>query len=141
MKRYIFISVLLFTAGAGAGFFGGISTTRETATTPPAVQRPVPTQTTPVTGSEEVSKPAGEGMTPVEMSTYLEELPADVTFDMTYMNYLIKLRSTESGITRLARDKATNPELKAFARELYDADQQYITELYTKQRNWGFTHN
>lgn len=136
MKRTLVIVVITLSIGVGAGFYGARVTapTQEPVTNdPPPVQIPV--------AAFVADKPSGEGMTPDEMFTYLSEMPPGVEFDMTYMNYLIKLRSTGSAISRIARDKATNVELKAYSAALYDNEQQYVAELYSRQRGWGFTHH
>lgn len=80
-------------------------------------------------------------MTPNEMFDYLNEMPAGVQFDMTYTNYLIKLRSTETGMSLLAKNKANNKQLIGYAAELYGADQQFLLELHNKHRSWGYSHH
>lgn len=135
MKQFL-ISVVALSIGIGIGFYGG----RTTAPRVEPAQTKQPVVLMPATKLE-ADKPSGEGMTPDQMFTYIDKMSPGVEFDMTYMNYLIKLRSTGSAMTRVARDKATNGELKAYAVGLYDTEQQYIAVLYNKQRGWGFTHH
>lgn len=60
---------------------------------------------------------------------------------MTYMNYLILMRNNERGMARVAKDKATKLELRQLAQEQFDQNETYVTDLFTKQRTWGFSHH
>lgn len=139
MKRTLVIAIIALGVGVGAGFYGARSIFPASTESVKNKNSPPPVQVSvaPLTAD----KPSGEGMTPDEMFTYLSEMPPGIEFDATYMNYLIKFRSTGSAMSRIARDKATNAELKAYSAQLYDAEQQYVAELYSRQRAWGFTHH
>lgn len=81
----------------------------------------------------------GQGMTSAELYDQLQSMSAGDDFDQTYLTYLAMLRNNETGMSRIAADRAIRPELKKIANEQIDASSDVVAELYSWQKIWGFT--
>ena len=131
--KIIICVVVLFLAGAATGY----------------LLRTQPKQEEKVTTIEKKSEPEviapkkdlklGQGMTSEELYNQLQSMPAGDDFDQTYLTYLAMLRNNETGMSRIAADKALRPELKKIANEQIDASSDVVAELYSWQKVWGFT--
>jgi hypothetical protein len=131
--KIIICVVILFLAGAATGYL---------LRTPPK-----PNET--VTTTEKKSEPeitvldkdtrTGQYMTPTQLYEQLQSMPPGDDFDQTYLTYLAMLRSNETGMSRIAADKATRPELKKIAGNQMQLSSDLVTELYGWQKIWGFT--
>ena len=84
-------------------------------------------------------KITGHGMTPAEMADELLLVPAGREFDWRYLNYLQVFRLNENAMSRIAAEKATQPELKAMAAEQMRLSDEVSSQLFQWRTVWGFT--
>ena len=96
-----------------------------------ATEQPVPPATK--------KKITGHGMTPAEMADELLLVPEGREFDWRYLNYLQVFRLNETAMSRVAAEKATQPELKAAAIEQMRLSDELSTQLFQWRTVWGFT--
>lgn len=87
-----------------------------------------------------VDKSSGEGMAPSELYAELEKRSGD-DFDSQYTAYVILMQNNLTGMSRLAKEKAGNAELKAKAEELWQYDSKATTDLYALQKSLGYAHH
>lgn len=69
-------------------------------------------------------------MTPAEMADELLLVPEGRDFDWRYLNYLQVFRLNENAMSRIAAEKATQPELKAMAAEQMRLSDEVSTQLF-----------
>lgn len=98
--------------------------------------QPKQTENTP---SNTAKPPTGESLS--DMYYTLEQTESSSEFDRLYLNYLIQIRNNETGMSRLAKQKSTKPELADIANESMSANGQLVPQLYSWQKIWGYTHH
>jgi uncharacterized protein (DUF305 family) len=103
----------------------------DTSTTSKATEQSIPPATK--------KKISGHGMTPAEMADELLLVPEGREFDWRYLNYLQVFRLNETAMSRIAAEKATQPELKAAAAEQLKLSDELSTQLFQWRTVWGFT--
>lgn len=135
MKKitYSLVATGLLVAGFGGGWVA--ASARST--------QPTVVENTPQTGVEAaklVDNSSGEGLTPEELYTQLSGLSGS-RFDAQYLAYVILMRNNLTGMDRLAKEKADNPDIKAKAGELWQSDTATMNELYNLQRSTGYAHH
>lgn len=85
------------------------------------------------------AKKTGHGMTPDQMVDELLLVPEGREFDWRYLNYLQVFRLNETAMSRIAAEKATQPELKATAIEQIRLSDELSAQLFQWRAVWGFT--
>lgn len=85
------------------------------------------------------AKKTGHGMTPDQMVDELLLVPEGREFDWRYLNYLQVFRLNETAMSRIAAEKATEPELKSAADEQMRLSDALSTQLFQWRTIWGFT--
>lgn len=71
----------------------------------------------------------------------LEKAESNSEFDRLYLNYLIQIQNNEIGMSRLARQKTTKPELGDIADKSIAKNSELVPQLYSWQKIWGYTHH
>jgi hypothetical protein len=135
------ISLLLIAAFIVGGGTGAYAMSRmktndkvavnDTSASEKANDQPIPPATK--------KKISGHGMTPAEMADELLLVPEGRDFDWRYLNYLQVFRLNENAMSRIAAEKATQPELKAMAAEQMRLSDEVSTQLFQWRTVWGFT--
>ena len=124
---------ILFLAGAATGYL--LRTPPKQNETITTIEKKTEPEVTPLNKNVMT----GQGMTSAELYDQLQSMPSGDDFDQTYLTYMAMLRNNETGMSRIAAEKAIRPELKKIANEQIDASSDVVTELYSWQKIWGFT--
>lgn len=73
-----------------------------------------------------------------EMNDSLQGLSGD-DFDWKLINYIVSMKSNETGMLRMAETKAKHQELKDLANIQREQNEKVLTLLFQWQKAWGYT--
>lgn len=140
MKVHIALVIVFVAFAFAGGWFVSQNISARTVTQQPQSQPDTSGANISETPSVDIDIYSGTGMTSSELYTTLNEL-SGVDFDKRYINYVILLQSDLTGINRLAKEKAVAPDLKQRATELWGVDDQRLRDLFTLQKQLGYSHH
>ena len=130
------IGVLTMSAFAAGWFASGVQLALTTKVPAPQKVQSAAVQTS----AEVVNVETGNGMTTSRMYEELQKT-SGADFDRRYTMYALLMRSDLVAISRLAKDRATNEEIKTKAARMWTDDSPIVSELYNLQHRLGYSHH